>query len=193
MLLLVQYQRLSARGSLTDGLLWSTKMIAERLSSSEQSTSVALLSMLRLGYIEQRGKEWVKTIDGEALFLEEIRNTKINASPWAFREEALTGMDSKGNRSRITRAALPSATAENSSRNREEDDMLSISLRGAAIKAIARDLGLTKDEVVEGLNTGRVGRCKGIHGVEHWGIFHKRSEGGWKHLCKDCLNQKRRK
>jgi hypothetical protein len=192
MLLLVQFQTRTESGSLDDGLVWTAEMIAEQLRISTSNVSVALIGLLKLGYVEQRGKEWVKTVDGETLFLEEIRDTRIRTSSVEFREEALTGMTKDGNQSKLTMAALPSLSEPaHGHRNKEEDEAIKVSMRSSAIRTIARDLDMSLDEVADGLRTGRVGRCKGIDGVGHWGIFHKRSEGGWKHLCKTCLNRKR--
>jgi hypothetical protein len=193
MLLLVQFQARTQSGSLDDGLVWTTNMIAGQLRIPTADVSVALIGLLKLGYVEQRGKEWVKTIDGETLFLEEIRDTRIKTSSVEFRDEALTGITKNGNRSKLTRAALPSLSEpSHGHRNKEEDAAIEVSMRSSAIRTIAKDLDMSLDEVAEGLRTGRVGRCKGIDGVGHWGIFHKRSEGGWKHLCKNCLNRNRK-
>jgi hypothetical protein len=192
MLLLVQFQARTESGSLGDGLVWTAEMIAEQLRISTADVSVALIGLLKLGYVEQRGKEWVKTIDGEILFLEEIKDTRIRTSSVEFRDEALTGMAKGGNESKLTRAALPSLSeSSHGHRNKEEDEAIKVSMRSSAIRTIARDLDMSPDDVADGLRTGRVGRCKGIDGVGHWGIFHKRSEGGWKHLCKRCLNKNR--
>jgi hypothetical protein len=192
MLLLVQFQARTQSGSLDDGLVWTTNMIAGQLRIPTNDVSVALIGLLKLGYVEQRGKEWVKTVDGETLFLEEIRDARIRTSSVEFREEALTGMTKCGNESKLTRAALPSLS-EQSHRNKEEDAIIEVSMRSSAIRTISKDLDMSPDEVVDGLRTGRVGRCKGIDGVGHWGIFHKRSESGWKHLCKTCLNRNRKR
>ena len=192
MLLLVQFQARTESGSLDDGLVWTVEMIAGQLRISTDDISVALIGLLKLGYVEQRGKEWVKTIDGETLFLEEIRDIRIRTSSVEFRDEALTGMTKDGNESKLTMAALPSLSEpSHGHRNKEEDEAIKVSMRSSAIRTIARDLEMSPEDVADGLRTGRVGRCKGIDGVGHWGIFHKRSEGGWKHLCKICLNRNR--
>jgi hypothetical protein len=192
MLLLVQFQTRTQSGSLDDGLVWTAEIIAEQLRISTSNVSVALIGLLKLGYVEQRGKEWVKTVDGETLFLEEIKDTRIRTSSVEFRDEALTGMTKNGNRSKLTRAALPSLSEpSHGHRNKEEDEAIEVSMRSYAIRTIARDLDMSPKEVADGLRTGRVGICKGIDGIGHWGIFHKRSEGGWKHLCKTCLNRNR--
>jgi hypothetical protein len=197
--LMVQFQHRTEHESFDDGLVWTAEMIACHLKELDKiSTTQALVWLLKREYVERRGNEWFSTKEGRAAFSDEIRNAwlETGAPAHEFRNEALTGMDRYGAPTRLTRAALPSSSfcaKENNAETRMLDQCEHIN----KICTIAAHLGLSLEETSEGLQIGRVRRCKGIDGTSpHWGVFHRhngKNGKAWQSLCINCRKKLRRK
>lgn len=180
--------------------VWVTDSIAAQLRLSSEETWEAIFRLIGLGHLERRGEAIYLTTEGRRAFTEEMRHTALAAGLAAheFREEALTGIDTRGEETALEWAALPSQTHyEPGCGNYEEDAALERCEGKARLIQIAAELGETVESTIEGIREGRIQRCKGIRGVPpHWGVFHK--HGGvdgqqWQVLCVECRKRARRK
>lgn len=180
MLRLCQFQIRTEAGSLEDGCVWTERAIARRLHYDDLEAVYRALCWLRSGgYVERRGVEWVKTGAGEETFRDEIKCTRLDVSTEAFKREALTGMDVRGNQSELTRAALPGPEIY----NRSDDIMVRICDHSKATREIAQIVGLSFKETTIGIITGQIKICTGCHKIKVHGVKKDR----FQHKCKECL------
>lgn len=190
---MVQHQRRGESGVFTDGLVWSASMIAEHAGISERVEQVeeALQYLLKNMLVERRLGQWYITRIAEEILEAEMHYTSIRtgASTFEFRLEALTGMDRFGNRTELESAALPSNAGADCSTNRTENDMVNHCARVERDERDAKKLGMTVDEMRDGIDNGSVKRCKGIDGVvrSHWGKFYRGQS-----LCIECRKRLRK-
>ena len=198
--LMVRHQNRTGPDDYSDGLAWTVEMLAFHLASmTEEEIGGALRWLYRRGYVEQGRGQWFTTKEGRSWLCDETKSVVLasGAAVSEFRNEALTGTDRDGHRSRLTWAALPSPVAVNNHENAVEASAINQCMLANKMRAIAAKLGLDLDETSEGIRTGRVRKCKGIEGVEpHWGVFHRANEKNgkrWQSLCVECRKKQRGK
>jgi hypothetical protein len=193
MQVLVTYQVLNeGTGSLEDGLVWTDTEISRLMHHDDvEAVHMALQRLLARGWVTRRRNEWVKTTDGEDEFRAEIRDPRLKLSPQEFKREALTGVDKRGKQSTLTRAALPGKELRE---RRNADQHRNIVIAGY-VRDVAEMLGISPEEAHRGLFVEQSIRlCKGFGDRgEHVGVFHRRGQNGWQHLCTECRKKVRKK
>jgi hypothetical protein len=181
------------------GLAWIRDRFMWEFRATDSMVQAALTWLLKRGYIERRGERWylIQDKDTETEYLNELGKVdlKTGQSVYQFREEALTGMDRRGNQSELSRAALPSPSAPYVC-NPEEIAILTQCQLVDLIRIIAEEAGLSAEEAAEGLRDGTVAKCRGTDGrAPHWAKFHKNtsSRHSRQYLCRECSKIVRRK
>lgn len=130
--------------------------------------------------------------EGIALAEAIAKNSKIKISITEWKTEVLTGITSKGDRSKIERAAIPSpqqmiyqeaSTPEEIYAEYEERKRISTQL--------CKRWGITPRQYDQAVIEGRIRVCRGIRGVSHVGIFDRRGNG-WQTYCRECSKENKR-
>lgn len=192
--LMVQHQRRTERGTFTDGLIWSAKMIGEQIGLDIKRTNTALKCLLRRGLVEKRGREWFTTSEARDAFSEDVRSVALSlgGSDHAFRTEALTGCDELGHETKLSRAVLPFSARNYEPGNRIERETINAVLRYNHIRAVAAKLGRTIEETNEGFASGAIHQCNQC-GEVRWHHRHGGKGGEFQHACTDCMRARRRR
>jgi len=200
LILLVQFQKSGDEFSFSDGLEWTTEMISGQLNIEVTEAEDALAYLLKNRLVQHRSKQWFIASIAEEVLQHEIKATHFNLGSVTriFVQEAESGMDRFGDETQLRNVALQGCAITENPVNDVENETIDLCTRASKIRAIARDLSMSVQEVNEGLQTGRVGRCNGIPGeVEpHWGEFHfHNGKNGQRRQtrCIECRKKARRK
>jgi len=188
----------SARSALDrvirDGLLWTAKMIGLQLSGlTEESTREALSLLLKRGYV-QRGKneQWFITFEGRNAYEDEMRARLMTGAGEArFKAEALTGITEAGERSKLTRAVLPSS-CEGGRENRVEQDTIEQCTRVERVRRVCAKYEITIEQALEKLKSGEVRYCRECG--DDIAIFHRHNGANgqqWQSACVECRRKRK--
>ena len=194
--LMIQYQNRTERNGFDDGLSWTIDMISAQLNIvdiNEAQNAIELLS--KRGLVERRGRGWFYTEDGLNTFRDELKALSISAGKEdiEFRNEALTGIDRNGRRSKLTWAALPKSSINHGSNNRVEEDTLKECIRMSLIRSIAAKLGKTIDETMNAIEIGQIKTCAKC-GEYAWHYRHNGTNGKkFQSSCVNCIKKARKK
>ena len=111
-----------------------------------------------------------------------------------WKNEVLTGMDSKGAPSAIDNAVLPGVRSAPVCDVTPEDIIARQQMNVRLKQRTARDLGLTADEFEKYMIEGRIQICNGPKKSmpPHPGVFNRDREG-WKAVCRRCQAAERRR
>jgi hypothetical protein len=137
--------------------------------------------------------EYKPTDEGIALAQSIAKNPKIKTSIKQWKIEVLTGMDTKGKKSKIKRAAIPSPPQiiYTDSENPEEA-YGAYEERKRIATQLCKRWRLTPTQYDQAVVDGRIRICKGIDGVSHIGIFDHRGKG-WQTYCRECKKKQRKR
>ena len=200
LILLVQFQKSGDEFSFSDGLQWTTEMISGQLNIGVHETEDALAYLLKNRLVQYRSQQWFIATIADEVIRNEIRAThfSLGSITRVFVTEAESGMDRFGDETQLRNVALQSGALQEIPVNNVENEAIDLCTRVEKIRRIAIELSLTVQEVNEGFQTGRVGRCNGIPGeVEpHWGEFHLHNgKNGQRRQsrCIECRKKARRK
>ncbi len=138
-------------------------------------------------YAQYAQESYLITTVGRVYCEEAKGNPKIQVSNYqSWKDEALTGIDTKGQRSKITKAALPRSSADFTTSTGAEKVLLDIERQRQATKEAAKLVGLDVDKFKELNSAGLIRVCKG-GGEAHLGRFHKGQT-----MCAKCKKGKRK-
>lgn len=187
-----------------DGFHWSADAIGEYAGiinrgelgnpNDQKRVDRALLFLAGQGWVLpiRRGRvtEYRAQVHGLEEYEAVSKRPQINtgAAYLSFREEALTGMDSRGEQSTMSRAALPAGTHQGDSRNRIEDEQLRRCAEVQHLHVIAQDNGCTDEEAVKKICIGEIRRCPQCGKM----MTHHRHGSGWQSACTVCRKKVRK-
>ena len=177
-------------------IAWKRHVFVRELQITDTEAQSSLTWLLKEELVDHQGEKWYTRKGAQNIYDSHTRSKEFRTgqSAHSFRVEALTGMDSRGNRSRLSRAVLPAPGLEpHQSHDREYIDSCT---RAERIRQAALEVGLSVEETEKKMMTGEVHICKGLEGmVDHWGIFHAHgSKKGqhWQALCVKCRRLQRK-
>jgi hypothetical protein len=164
-------------------------------SLSIESVSCALLNLIKMKpalVYPDRG-QWFITTDGCQYYVDitSYRNTIVVNKDLLFKNEALTGMTSGGNKSKLTWAALPFSSVNHNPNNSVESAMVRECAAVEEVRAVAKYYDTTPDVAAEWMRTEEVHRCnrcrKQRRHHRHGGANGKR----WQSVCIECQRANR--
>jgi hypothetical protein len=173
---------------------WNEFTIASHLGYDDAEAILAALKRLReRGWATCYGNTWERTTDGDREYQDEIRRPTLPVSQQEFKREALTGVDSRGCRSKITRAAIPGTETH----SRRDNDFVRLCHYVGEIRSIAIQFCITVERTRDMLLSGEIHVCTGEDGKSpHWGRYHRHNgKNGqtWQSKCIECRRKMREK
>jgi hypothetical protein len=135
------------------------------------------------------------TMEGQEYYEGLCRNPSVRVSVRAFKEEALTGTRTRKSRrsgfmiteqSDLGRAALPTCSAPHETKT-PEDAFDEAEQQRLARQRLCHELKITPEKMSLYAEEGRVRQCG-----NHWGVFDRRGQNGWQHLCRKCRKTRRK-
>lgn len=181
------------------GLLWTQRIISRVTNRPFERVQKALQWLGKQDLITTHRGEYLVTDQGVNYYEAAKRNPHgmvKGADVFRWKEEALTGLiqnrskKSKlmiSGRSEITNGVLPTTKPEPERVTTPEDILCDYQSRQKQLKKIARDLGITTEQVIEYWNSDRIRICGG-GGDHHLGLFDTGQA-----VCKRCLKKRGRK
>ena len=175
-------------------LIWTRQIIQAVTELPERRVDWALRWMGRRGYISTHQGEYIVTSEGRAFYDACQRRPEVLGDFREWKNEVLTGMDSKGAPSAIDNAVLPGVRSAPVCDVTPEDIIARQQMNVRLKQRTARDLGLTADEFEKYMIEGRIQICNGPKKSmpPHPGVFNRDREG-WKAVCRRCQAAERRR
>ncbi len=159
------------------GLRWNQRMFCELFGWSQMHCNEVIEWLAARDLVELRGAQCFISSQGREHLAGALIKPQIQISIRAWKDEVLSGMDSRGRQTKIDRAALPSPGREQST-SESADEIIG---REQTWDRMARALGLSRGAFDDGVSEGRIRACKG----GHVGIFDRNGKG-WRSLCRKC-------
>jgi hypothetical protein len=168
---------------------FSTDVFLSMFKTSSSNIQDALSWLCMHGFVGQCGDSFNVLNGAMHAYRDHTNLEEFKVDVHEFRTEALTGMDSRGKRSKLTWAALPSPNKPPTVGNYEEVTAISRCTKMNMVRQIAEEVCLTMDETLRGLESGMIKLCSGTNKqAQHWGIFNKKNRG-WQHRCMKCMSE----
>ena len=153
----------------TDGLLWTTKMLAHTLNVSIARISNSCTWLVKNGYMVIHRGEYIVTDAGRDYYDTAATRPQLNTGTASqrFKVEALTGITETRNKNGhivTTQSGLSNCAVPRSSvdfRNDKTPEMIisEIQEKRRALKKIATKLGIDFDDIAIAIERGDVGVC----------------------------------
>jgi RNA polymerase-binding transcription factor DksA len=178
-----------------DGLLWTAKMIELQLSGmTEKTTRDALAVLLKRGLVQKgKNEQWFVTFEGRNAYDDEMHSRLMTCTGEArFRNEALTGVDEQGRRSKLTWAALP-CQCEGGRENRVEQETIDQCTRIERVRRACDRYQIPVDAALEKIKTGEIRYCRECG--DDIAIFHRHNGANgkqWQSTCVECRRKQKR-
>ena len=192
-------QLLSQFQTTGDCIDWKAETISQQLRMDKGGVSLALMNLLKSGYVRRIKSQWFITTEGREEFTNICKNISFQngKSEFQFRNEVLTGArEEKGRlvKTDIENAALPANSLNRHiSKNKEEIETISVCSGVDRIRAVARYYDMSPDVVSKWFATLEVHLC---NGCGEYRRFHRKngSDGQmWQTLCIECQKKRRKK
>lgn len=153
----------------------------------------ALLFLVSQGWILQIRREYRAQPFGLVEYEAISKRPEIDtgAAYIRFRDEALTGTDSAGKQSALTRVALPNGSRAESPRNRVEEAQLKRCVEVEFIHRIALENGCRDDnEAMDKLATGEIHKCCRCGRQKAHHAANEKNGKKWQSGCITCRKMK---
>jgi len=172
---------------------WTIETLSNQLGIEYNVAQCSIVWLVMKGYLEHRIGQYYRTVAGELAYNEATQSIQFDNGKEAFefKNEVLTGMDSRGDQTTIEGAVL-NRTPKAGHGNYEEDAQIEIAQSVARFRRIASEVGLSIEDTLQKVSDGSIKRC---NKCQQW-KDHYRHNGKngqrFQSICKDCMRDGRK-
>ena len=143
------------------------------------------------GFVTAKNGRLFLTASGSEEWEAAKRSPQISnaAAVSSWKLEALTGCDRKGRQSSMDNAAIHGQISRAPSMPRPEDMVDDVRQFSGMIKKTAERIGVTFDEALQMVGTGKIKKCASCGKVAK----HSKNRNGYRNICTRCERGRRKK
>lgn len=178
-------------------IAWTISAISEHFGLEKADCIMAVHWLVMNDLLEHRSGQYYRTSSGEyAYHLASQASAQLDASPWEWKDEVLSGMDKWGDQTKIDGAALPATGKPGSHGNSEERFALTRIQHMSNMQKIADTVELPLKATIEGIADETIKKCtccgEWKRPDQYW---RKNAKNGQKlqSACIDCMKAKRKR